>query len=112
MNYGFDAIVSLNTAKQFMDECDAKLTGFTEEQRKAYDELKACYTTAQQAWDKASVSMKSGDNRTLTIAKKDLRNKATALAKLLGDPKKLSWTFSSNYWWQEPRINKVAVDFN
>ena len=112
MSYGFDGIVHLNTAKKFIDDCQAKEAGFTGEQKKSYDELKAAYTAALTAWDKASLSMKSGDNRTMTITKKDLRNKTTALAKLLAYKEKIDWTYSHNYWWQEPRINKVYVDFN
>ncbi len=112
MSYGFDGIVYVNTAKKLVDAYENNQAGFTDEERKSYDELKASFIKAQKAWEAASLSMKSGDNRTLTIAKKDLKAKATAFAKLVAFKEKLDWTYSQNYWWQEPRINKFPVDFN
>lgn len=112
MSYGFDGMVHLSTAKKLIDTYDTRQTGFNEEQKKAYDAMKAAHTKAQAAWNAASLSMKSTQNRAMTTTKKDLKAKATAFAKLVGHKEKIDWTYSHNYWWQEPRINKVQVNFN
>jgi len=112
MSYGFEGIVYLKTAKKLIDYGDAHQSEFTAEQKEAYDALKSSHAKATKAWDAASLSMKSTQNRGLAGAKKDLRAKATAFAKAAGYKEKLDWTYSSNRWWQDPRINAVTVDFN
>jgi LCP family protein required for cell wall assembly len=113
-SYGFRGMVYLKTAKPVLDYAEEHKAEFTAEQQTSYDALMAAYTDAQKAWDVASLSLKSGDNRTLINAENKLKSCTTELAKLLGYKEALKWTYDtrvSNNWVFEPKINEIMVDF-
>jgi hypothetical protein len=111
-NYGFGGVVYLKTGKKLLDYADTQKASFTDDQKQAYDTLTADYTQLQQAWNNASLTLKSADTRAMLAAMNQLKPDATALAKAVGYTDKLSWTYDHQHFWLDPQINEVTVDLN
>jgi hypothetical protein len=110
MDYGLSGIRYQKTGKQLLDYAAAHETDFMGEQKNAYNALKTSYADTQAAYDRASLTFASADNRILADVKKKLKTNTEALAKLLGYKEALKWTYNSAYW-NDPAINEVRVDF-
>jgi LCP family protein required for cell wall assembly len=110
--YGFGGIVYQKTAKQLIDYADAHKADFTGDQEQAYNALTASYAKTQQAWNNASLTLKDADTSVMLTAMNHMKTDAAQLAKQLNYTEILKWTYDHHYWWLDPEINEVQVDFN
>lgn len=110
VDYGFSGIRYLKTAKQMIDYATLHDAEFTTEQKESFSKLKTSYAATQSAYDLASLTFSSDDTNAMKEDKEEMKAHVEEFANLLGYHETLKWIYSP-YYWNDPAINEVKVDF-